>query len=43
MNELYSSHNTEPLVSFIITSYNIPSHMIKECIGSLLKLSKSVR
>ena len=41
MNELYSSHNTEPLVSFIITSYNIPSHMIKECIGSLLKLSLS--
>lgn len=41
MNELYSSHNTEPLASFIITSYNIPSHMIKECIGSLLKLSLS--
>ncbi len=31
--------NTQPLVSFIIPVYNIPTEMLRECLESILKLS----
>lgn len=29
----------EPLISFIVTAYNIPAEMLAECVGSISKLS----
>ena len=34
-----SNQETQPLVSFIITYYNLPVQMLQECIESILQLS----
>ena len=34
-----SSQETQPIVSFIITYYNLPIQMLCECIDSILALS----
>ena len=36
-----TQNNKKPLVSFIITCYNLPTEMIVECIGSIMALSLS--
>ena len=38
--QIYTSNQeTMPLVSFIITYYNLPVQMLQECIESILQLS----
>lgn len=36
-----TQNNKKPLVSFIITCYNLPAEMLGECIGSIMALSLS--
>lgn len=37
----FSQHRQTPLVSFVITSYNLPGNYLKECIDHILQLSLS--
>ncbi len=41
MDQMHLQRTQKPLISFIITSYNIPIEMIKKCIHNLLLLSLS--
>lgn len=42
MDQMHLQRTQKPLISFIITSYNIPIEMIKKCIQNLLLLSLSM-
>ena len=35
--------STQPLVSFVITTYNLPAHLLQECLKSILALSLSAK
>lgn len=39
--QTYTSDIQAPLVSFIVTTYNLPVEYIKECLDSILQLSLS--
>jgi len=38
-DKIYKQYNKTPLVTFIVTCYNLPIWMIKECLESILALS----
>ncbi len=33
--------NEQPLVSFVVTTYNLPTHLLRECLKSIMSLSLS--
>ena len=37
--QAYTQHNERPLISFILTCYNLPVKMLTECVDSILTLS----
>lgn len=37
--QIHPSDSTQPLVSFILTTYNLPADYLKECLQSILQLS----
>ncbi len=39
--QIYKQDTKAPLVSFIVTAYNLPTDMLRECIDSILNLSLS--
>lgn len=43
MNKIQLPKFSKPLISFIITSYNLPIEMVKDCIKHLLSLSLSLK
>ncbi|WP_434504016.1 glycosyltransferase family 2 protein [Prevotella sp.] len=41
-SQIISHNSTQPLVTFIITTYNLNAELLKECVESITKLSTSI-
>ena len=41
-SQIISHNNIQPLVTFIVTTYNLDAELLKECIESITRLSISI-